>query len=76
MARGRGGVKNLDSVAGGSCSKSSKDGLIDTFLEQIFSIGNSRRITKTSDVVKVLHKTCLVSEQRVYSSVPGEERWV
>lgn len=42
MARGRGRVKNLDSVAGGSCSKSSKDGLIDIFLEQIFSIGKSR----------------------------------
>lgn len=34
LARGRGRIKSLDSVAGGSCSRSSKVGLIDIFLEQ------------------------------------------
>lgn len=42
LARGRGRVKSLDSVAGGSCSRSSKVGLIDILLEQTFSIGNNR----------------------------------
>lgn len=41
LTRGRGRVKSLDVVAGGSCSRNSEDGLIDLFLEQIFSIGNS-----------------------------------
>lgn len=75
LARSRRRVKSLDS-AGGSCSRSSKDGWIDIFLEQIFSIGNSRgkyyKNQRCSGGTRV--NTYLVSEQRVYSSVLGEGR--
>lgn len=73
LARGRGRVKSLDSVAGGSCSRSSKDGLIDLFLEIIFSIASSReknyKDQRWSGSTRA--KTCLVFEE---SSVLGEGR--
>lgn len=76
LARGRGKVKSLDSVAGGSCSRSSKVGLIDIFLEQTYSIGSSREKNYKDQRCsgRTRAKTCLVSEQRVYSSVLGEGR--
>lgn len=76
LARGRGRVKSLDSVAGGSCSRSSNVGLIDTLLEQTFSIGNNREKNYKEQQCsgRTRAKTCLVSEQRVYSSVLGMGR--
>lgn len=64
LARGRGRVKSLDSVAGGSCSRSSKDGLIYFYNKSSVQVIVERRITKISDVVKVLeyyikHVLCL-----------------
>lgn len=76
LDKGKGRIKSLDADTDGSCSRSSKVELTDILLQKAFSRANRRKKNQKSQrcSARTRVKTCLVSEQRFYSSAHGERR--